>query len=37
MASKSSNRLLGGRDKVKVAVAQISPAYMNVEAAVGRA
>lgn len=37
MASKPGNRVLGGREKVKVAIAQISPAYMNRAACVARA
>ncbi len=37
MASKPGNRVLGGREKVKVAIAQISPAYMNRDACVARA
>lgn len=37
MAAKSSKTVLGGHDKVKVAIAQKSPAFMNREACVTRA
>ena len=32
MAAKPSKQVLGGREKVKVAIAQKSPAFMNREA-----
>jgi predicted amidohydrolase len=37
MPSKSSRKVLGGHDKVKVAIAQKSPVFMNREASVTRA
>jgi predicted amidohydrolase len=37
MPQKSTKQVLGGRDKVKVAIAQKSPAFMNREASVARA
>lgn len=37
MPSKSSKQVLGGHDKVKVAIAQKSPVFMNREASVARA
>lgn len=37
MTTRAGHRVLGGRDKVKVAIAQISPAFMNRAACVGRA
>jgi len=37
MSTKSSKRVLGGHEKVKVAIAQKSPAFMNREASVTRA
>lgn len=37
MAAKPSKRVLGGREKVKVAVVQKSPAFMNRDASVARA
>ena len=37
MAAKPSKQVLGGREKVKVAIAQKSPAFMNREASVARA
>lgn len=37
MATSNAKRVLGGHDKVKVAIAQRSPVYMNREASVARA
>jgi predicted amidohydrolase len=37
MAAKSSKPVLGGREKVQVAIAQKSPAFMNRDACVARA
>jgi nitrilase len=37
MAAKPSKRVLGGREKVKVAIVQKSPAFMNRDASVARA
>lgn len=37
MTTQSSRKVLGGHEKVKVAIAQKSPAYMNREASVARA
>jgi nitrilase len=37
MSAKPSKRVLGGREKVQVAIAQKSPAFMNREASVARA
>ncbi len=37
MSAKSSKRVLGGREKVKVAIVQKSPVFMNREASVARA
>ena len=37
MTARPSKQVLGGREKVKVAIAQISPAFMNREASVTRA
>jgi nitrilase len=37
MAAKPSKQVLGGREKVKVAIAQKSPAFMNRDASVARA
>ena len=37
MSAKSSKRVLGGRGKVKVAIVQKSPVFMNREASVARA
>lgn len=37
MPSKSSRKVLGGHDKVKIAIAQKSPVFMNREASVARA
>lgn len=37
MSAQSLKRVLGGHDKVKVAIAQKSPVYMNREASVTRA
>src|SRR6266568_3627436 len=37
MAAKPSKQVLGGREKVQVAIAQKSPAFMNREASVARA
>src|SRR5262244_3408576 len=37
MAAKPSKQVLGGQEKVKVAIAQKSPAFMNREASVARA
>lgn len=37
MASKSRNLVLGGWEKIKVAIAQISPTYMNRDGCVTRA
>jgi hypothetical protein len=37
MSAKPSKRVLGGREKVQVAITQKSPAFMNREASVARA
>jgi predicted amidohydrolase len=37
MAAKPSKPVLGGRENVRVAIAQKSPAFMNREASVARA
>ena len=37
MSAKPIKQVLGGREKVKVAIAQKSPAFMNRDASVGRA
>ena len=37
MSAKPSKRVLGGREKVQVAIAQKSPVFMNREASVARA
>jgi len=37
MAAKPSKRVLGGREKVKIAIVQKSPAFMNLDASVARA
>jgi nitrilase len=37
MSAKPSKRVLGGQEKVKVAIAQKSPAFMNRDASVARA
>ena len=37
MIAKPSKQVLGGREKVKVAIVQQSPAFMNRDASVARA